>query len=545
MMSKDEYLQKLKDCSTFYKLTSFNLETDDVTADPLYRDLKYDKTIVPNISAQELMKDDYHTHHVLVPLKEEHGMYVYNHRLNLYGMKEKLFSGFDIGTMLNNYSRDTSDDIMSTINVSEVVVELKTDDGTKYVKKNCHSVQYPFPSICQTLFFYPDSRAVKMTLYFSSQYQDKKLEIPLENCNFLNGAVGSPLFYDKTFVPIVAGDMPSVNDEVPMINKVITSEADNPYYFPLEGRNTVGVGRIRGIAAVTRALSQGQVGDHDLVVFSTDGIWVMKVSSTGTYMTTHNISREVCSNVRSICQLDQSIVFATQRNLSKFVESDVVSISDILDGPIPKFAPVADSMLPTLTQYFANNADITRLLGFGTPAVNMFNNGRVFYDYASSRIVVLQQNTSQESVALVFSIRDQAWSTMKVPGIKAVIPGYPSPYVQTKDGKVMLLNKQYDYTGVARSEGLIITRTLTFSDTMDVLRGFRQYTDSAEMPLMFFFGSNDQRNWKPIGQTEREFYEYMPGHPYRFFRIAIYMQLLPSEEYQQLELEVINKYGKL
>jgi hypothetical protein len=335
-------------------------------------------------------------------------------------------------------------------------------------------------------------------------------------------------------------------------NRIITSEVDNPYYFPLEGRNAVGIGSVKGIAAVTRALSQGQVGDHDLVIFSTDGIWVLKVSSTGTYMSSHNISREVCSNVRSICQLDQSIVFATQRNLSKFVESDVVSISEVLDGPIPNLV----TMLPGLKEWFSTDtpvgshpdANIWQMLNWGTPAVDMFNHGRVFYDYAGLRVIVLTADTSNASVALVFSIRDLAWSTMCVPAIKAVMPGYPSPFVQLGDGKVMILDKQYDYTvpqnAVAKT-GLIVTRTLTFSDTMDVLRGFRQLTDCAQPSLLFFYGSNDQRTWKMIGQTARDFYEYLPGHPYRFFRIAINTSMLPNEEYQQLELEVINKYAKL
>ncbi len=556
LISEQEYQKKIKDCSTFYLLKSIKLDGDDtLKTDNQYHVLEYDKAIVPNITTQEEMKDDYHTHCRLLPMPTDRGMYVYNHRLNLYGMKEQLFDGFSMGMMSHDIAYVTSEgnrygtleDRLDEYLVDSIFVKVNTDDGTKCVKKTVKDWRLTAPALGSALLFYPDSRATEMIIVLHTGWTDehpkKAIVVKLEPHNFLNGAVGTELFYTDSWEDVTLTDQQSytVDDEAVMRNKVITSQADNPYYFPLDGRNTVGVGSVKGIAAVTRALSQGQVGDHDLVVFSTDGIWVMKVSSTGTYMSVHNISREVCSNVSSICQLDQSIVFATQRSLSRFVESDVISISDMLDGPIPVWSKV----LPTLTQYFAANGDITKLLAFGTPAIEMFNKGRVFYDYASSRVVVLQEDTSQESVALVFSIRDKAWSTMKVPGIKAVIPGYPSPYVQKADGRVMVLDKQYDYTGEARQEGLVITRTLTFSDTMDVLRGFRQLTDCEDMPLMFFFGSNDQRSWKPIGQTEREFYEYLPGHPYRFFRIAIYMRMKPSEEYQQLELEVINKYAKL
>ena len=389
-----------------------------------------------------------------------------------------------------------------------------------------------------------------MTLYFCDSGgtpTGKKLVLKMENSNFMNGAVTAQYFYQSSFdndlVNVETGEPPVANDLVPMRNKVLTSEVDDPYYFPIEGRNTVGIGAIVGLAAVTRALSQGQVGDHDLIAFCTDGVWVMKVSKEGTYSAIHNISREVCTNPKSICQLDQSVLFATERSLSRFVESNVVSMSDKLDGPARNWS--------NLFGTFFNNtlldcSSIILQLGFTTSAVEMFNGGSVFYDYAGSRVVVLPQNTSADSVALVFSIRDQAWSTMAIPAIKAVVPGYPSPFVQTGDGKVMILDKPYNYRSTgANVPGLILTRELTFSDTMDVIRGYQHHADGGTAPMLFLFGSNDQRNWQSLGNSNRWFNNYLPGTSYRFFRIAIYTQMKPSEEYQQLLLEVVNKYGKL
>ena len=544
-LSDEQYWQKICDTSNFYKIASYQLDELEVSdGRSLYTELKYDKSVIPNITAQEQMIDEYHTHNQLVPINGNSGMYVYNHRLNLYGMKEKLFEGFSMYNMINWYAATAE----NVIKIGDITVELDTEDGKKYVKEqNGRYFFIPHYAITKGLLFYPDSRATKM---YIRDVNSTTIVLPMKSLNFLNGAVAVGAFFKENlndFVTTPAVTPPSVNSIVPLPNRIITSEVDNPFVFPLNGRNAVGIGNVKGIAAVTRALSQGQVGDHDLVVFSTDGIWVLKVSSEGTYMAAHNISREVCSNPRSICQLDQSIVFATQRSLSKFVESDVVSISDVLDGPIPNLA----DMLPDLARAIEDNTDLSTLLDFSTPAVDMFNQGRVFYDYVSSRIVVLQQNTSNAaSVALVFSIRDMAWSTMMVPAIRSVIPGYPSPFVQIGGngddaGKVMILDRQYGYSGAIPHAGLIITRTLTFSDTMDIIRGFRQLTDSAQMPLLFFYGSNDQRKWQMIGQTAREFYEYMPGHPFRFFRIAINTSMLPSEEYQQLELEIISKYAKL
>ncbi len=530
-----EYLNMLRDTSNFFKLKSIDL--NDLATTSGFVALQYDKYLIPIISTQEQMKDDYHSHYQLLPGDKDYGCYVYNHRLSLYGFNEKLFEGFGFGGMVN-----IATDNNPTITITDIYVELKTEDGTKYVRHSegvggVVTAQY---LLCNSMLFYPDSRAVKMYLKTSNY---NYVIFNMKPHNFLNGAISTDYFYQTSVTPQTYAGTFRSNDIVLLQSKVLTSEVDDPYYFPLEGRNTVGIGAIVGLAAVTRALSQGQVGDHDLIAFCTDGIWVMKVSGEGTYSAVHNISREVCTNPKSICQLDQSVAFATERSLSRFVESNVVSMSDELDGPAHNWS--------NLFGTFFNNtlldcSSIILQLGFTTSAVEMFNGGSVFYDYAGSRVVVLPEDTSAASVALVFSIRDQAWSTMAIPAIKAVVPGYPSPFVQLGDGKVMILDKPYNYRSTgANVPGLILTRELTFSDTMDVIRGYQHYADCAAAPMLWLFGSNDQRNWVALGNSNRWYNNYLPGRSFRFFRIAIYTQMKPSEEYQQLLLEIVNKYGKL
>lgn len=587
METEEEYFNKIKDTNTFFLIKSINTDEGTLTVKDgnlnQYDELELDKNVVQNITSQELLKDEYHSHNTLFPIDDNSGMFVYNHRVNLYGMMEKLFEGFALDSMLNEYFtnrvndgwryNDVPDD--HSYEIQSVYVRINTEDGAKYVKAEIPvETTIKAQRLCQSLLYYPDRRADEMVIILRdnmAMFEDpfKALILKMEAHNFLNGAIVTSLFWkddiddsDLKYVPVLDTD-----DVVAMPNKILTSEADNPYLFSVSGRNTVGIGIIKGVSAVTRALSQGQVGDHDLTVFATDGIWVLKVSSEGTYMNAHNISREVCSNPKSICQLDQSVVFATERSLSRFVESNVVSMSDMLDGPIRKWADI----LPGLTGYFPdaehNGTEaqqlIRRMLDFDTPAVEMFTKGRVFYDYAGSRVIVLPAADATGvvagepdadatgvvagTVAMVFSIRDQAWSTMPIPAIKAVVPGYPSPFVQlAADGSVIMLDKTYDYRQDGETiPGLIITRELTFSDTMDVIQGFTQYADSETAPVLFLFGSNDQRTWQPIGHSNRWFHNYLPGKPFRFFKVAVFMQMRPSEEYQQLQLEVVNKYAKL
>lgn len=531
-----KYDERLLNLGQFFKIASIPINgmADTGTA----QNLPVEAGVLSALASQELMTDDYLSHNILQPS----GLFVYNQRLNIYAITETLSNIFPAYMLYQYFERNGS------LYIKGMQVFIKTEKGENVVinKRSAHDVFFfNYQPVC-----YPDPRAYKMRLVLSNGFY---YDLELKPCSALNAAMcvsfgGTCSVVSHEYTDEDEPYAPETDNSLPRLNRIYTSEIDNPFYFPLNGRNTVGIGVIRGVAAVTRALSQGQVGSHDMMVFSTDGIWVMKVSKEGTYSDMHNISREVCSNVKSICQLDQSVVFATERGLSLFRESDARLLSDVLDGPIPKW----DVLLPSLVAAFPADGtpaeqSVSRLLSFGTPAVEMFNVGRVFYDYASSRVVVLpSDSTVGESVALVYSLRDEAWSTMVIPEIKSIQPGYPSPFVQLSDGSVMVLDKPYGYAAASSATpGLIITRTLTFSDTMDVIRGYSQYADSDVGPVLYFFGSNDQRHWQPIGTSARMFQNYMPGRPFRFFRIAVYMQMRPSEEYQELLLEVVNKYGKL
>lgn len=534
---EDEHMAHIKNSASFYQLASYEIQEMERifhNNNRSFVDVEFDGAKLSAITTQTQLTDDYKTHNLLKPANEYAGLYVYNHRLNVHGIGETLFNGFSPWVMFPYMGQVGGAD---TEEVSSVKVWINTEYGLKVVEKSISAIPCPVNifMLQKGFVFYPDDRAVRMRIYYDND--TFSIVRKMQECSFLNGA------YSMAREPASVDPTASTDVFVPMNNKLYTSRSDNPFYFPNlpgeSGINTLGTGIIIGVAAVTRALSQGQVGDHDLVVFATDGIWVMNVSDKGTYSNMHNIAREVCVNKKSICQLDQSIIFATNRSLSQFYESDVASISEVLDGPIRSFADL-------LSGVRATDAVAQRLIDYGTPATTLYHTGRVLYDYTSSRLIVFPKDTSVDAVALVYSIRDKAWSTMAISAIKAALPGYPSPYIQFGDGRVKCLDSPYTYSSLSDlNTGIIMSRTLTFSDSMDVIRGFRQLTDAATMPTLYFFGSDDQRSWQLIGSSARSFHNYIPGHPFRFFRFAIYMRMHTDEKYQELMLEVINKYAKL
>lgn len=557
-LSVDAYRNKLKNTSAFYKVCS--LKISDLT-NYTTKKLPVDKNAVYQVSLQEQMKDDYKTHNSLFAK----GSYVYNHRLNLYGMKEKLFQGFNGSVMfpgqyILKYD-DSTDNLMYSYKIQKIVVSLNTTSGTKYVESSdkFFSRQDIDSFIISNLVkFYPDSRADKMAIFCKdSSDNDVIFVFPLEQCAELNGAMHMGDFTDNLEQYKVDSFDYAVDDVVELSNKIYTSESDNAFYFPLNGINTVGIGTIQGIASTTRALSQGQFGQYPLMAFSTDGIWAMEVSSKGTYSSIHPISREVCSNPKSITQLDQSVLFATNRSISRIAESQVVSMSDVLDGPgfniygLGKFLNFFNDTEEDSDTVKSNKAQMRQLIDFTSSPIEFFQRCQVIYDYKNSRILCLDvtqtsKTSTADTVALCYSIKDNAWSTFLIQNVLTAINSYPHPYIQYRDGSVMVLDKGYDYKDTTEYHGIIVTRTLKFDEdnVPDSITGYIHSLTSGSIPIMWLYGSNDNQNWHYIGRLGSMKSSYMATHSYRFFRIALYLKMKSMNQYFATRLEIIRRFSK-
>ena len=542
--------------SAFYKICSLPIDNLTKVAN---KELPVDKAAVYQVSLQEQMQDDYKTHNFLTAK----GSYVYNHRLNLFGVKEHLMSGFSRKVMFpkGNYLR-TVGLFNSQLIIKKIVTELHTTSGTKYVENvleedsNDRIEQFMLANLVK---FYPDSRAKKMVFFCTTVDSAYVIyAFPLKECKELNGAMHMGNFTEEITPYIVTSYDYSVDDVVDMSNKIYTSESDNAFYFPLNGINTVGIGTIQGIASTTRALSQGQFGQYPLMAFSTDGIWAMEVSSKGTYSSIHPISREVCSNPKSITQLDQSVIFATNRSLSRIAESQVVSMSDVLDGPgfnisgtLGKFINFFVDAEGDSESVKTIKAQMRQLIDFTSSPIEFFQRCQVIYDYKNSRIFCLDvtqtsRASTADTVALCYSIKDNAWSTFLIQNVLTAINSYPHPYIQYRDGSVMVLDKGYDYEDPTEYHGIIVTRTLKFDEdnVPDSITGYIHSLTSGSIPIMWLYGSNDNQNWHYIGRLGGMKSSYMATHSYRFFRIALYLKMKSMNQYFDTRLEIIRRFSK-
>lgn len=543
-MSYQTFTEKRMNQPAFFRLKSLPVQ-DAMNTD--FGSLEADATVVENIATQTQMTDDYHSHNHLTA----EGLFVYNHRVHLYGITETLFGGFDINQLTPPLQKGPrANDTGYTID--GIAVILQTEQGEKTVMMNHDGGSYDLDTTALYFFnnlplFYPDARAKKMIIKGQKEGIAFCFAKEMFPCAELNGAMTKPgSFYGNDSTLDETSWPESTDNTVTLPNYIYTSEINDPFYFPPKGINAVGLGQILGLATTTRALSQGQFGQFPLMAFASDGVWAMNVSSTGLFSSIHPISRLVCSNPTSITQLDQSAVFVTARAVYQLVESQTRSISDALDGPykrLPSDMSEITAVINTLPQAAASALNI--IIQQEAAPIEQFQSASIIYDYTASRLIVTTPEADTPTMAWVYALGNGTWTTMLMPAHKKIINGYPYPFIQQADGSVLRLDKKYDYTDTTKTPGLLLTRTLKLDGIIKVITGLQQLASSEaeNTPTIFIYGSDDNRHWHYLGHSNRRRNAFLPGQAWRFFRLAVLTNMKADEQLVATQLAYIEKYS--
>lgn len=544
----DQRREDILDQSLFYYVDSIRTEHVDwgVT-----HDVEIGESYLENLTLKERMTDDWQTHDRLLPSYS----YVYNQRLNIANVRRELFDGFpalamfcrkdgiheyvyteatreldintdyltasttdiDIYTYLNEDNRDIV--LKATFEaglyapllarfVSIDMVEGPTDVPEPKVVKR--TISWP------PFLYYPNPNAYKMVLVDVAH--GNKLEVPLKEHDGLNGSYAL-LDFDRVAESMdgVAVPTPSADKVVDMPNKIYTSEVGNPFFFPLEGVNTVGVGEIVGISSTTRALSQGQFGQFPLLVFATDGIWAMEVSDTGLYSAKQPVSRDVCSNPPSITQTDGAVIFVTEKGVMVVDGSRVDLLSAELDGP--SFDP---ARVWRLDEVLAKEGLDAELGALPVPK-DFFAACRIAYDYPNARLLLFVEDAA---AAYVYSLNSRTWATM-TGGFVTAVADYPGCYVQMADGTVIDISAKQDFDSGRRVKTLLLTRPLKLGDyalkTVNAVISRGRFP--ADSGAAVVFASLDGRDYVPIGSAVGRRLSRLQGSPYRYFRLCVVREM--------------------
>lgn len=412
--------------SSFYLLESIPLEKLTQEETKIIK-----KDYLPNLPSYETLTDNPSSHHRLIPSSA----YVYNSRLNLTGLSEALFPQANRFLLLEEDRRLTSS------KEAFFYVFLKGDDGEDLIfDLGRHSA---FLEI--TLLFFPDPRAYKLIILNKERLKNGesrtwKCERKMKKHDFLSASYVDHIHKEQweqisenTFMDLW-GQFASApaHRTFSLPNKVYTSEINNPFSFPTRGVNSIGTGKVLGISAATKALSAGQFGQFPLYALSTDGVWALEVAKDGTYTAKQPISRDVCINPKSITQIDNAVLFTSERGIMMLSGSQCVCISDSLD-PNKSISLKGLPKSDLITKETGISTEQTEHL----PLKDFLLGAEMIYDYPRQRLYAYNPKTSY---TYVYSLKSKQWSTTET-NIRKAVNSYPQTIAVTKDGKVVDYSK--------------------------------------------------------------------------------------------------------
>ena len=289
------------------------------------------------------------------------------------------------------------------------------------------------------------------------------------------------------------------------------------------GINTVGTGTILGISSAAKALSQGQFGQFPLYAFSTDGVWALEVSDTGTYSAKQPITRDVCINPDSITQIDSAVLFATDRGIMLISGSETICMSDSINSR-DLFAvsdlPKADKLVSLFNGSADKSEQITLENVSLLPFRDFLTDCRMIYDYTNQRIIVYN---SSVSYAYIYSLKSKAWGMMRS-DITDSVAAYPDALAMASGNRLVNFSLS-DAEGIT---ALVVTRPfkLGYPDvlkTIDTIiqRGYFQRSHVAQI----LYGSRDLFNWHVLWSSTDKYLLGFRGSPYKYFRLALICKL--------------------
>ena len=532
LFSEEAYLDKIRSVGNFYKIHSYNLETDSIQG--VMTEVPLNKAVLPVLATQEVMTDDYKSHNMILPLFDDKGncvtsLYNYNGRQNISGFREKLFGGFSLGALAPYCISALPDGGDEEIWVQQIYVYLNTEDGERIVDCTDEAVLSSWFATKAIVYncplFYPDNRAFKMEIKNSNTLYVLRMEAcPLLNGAMTMGGIMSSLttsFETRTF-----SEAPLLSNIVNVPYKIYTSEVDNPFYFPVTNINTVGTGTILGICSAAKALSQGQFGQFPLYAFTTEGVWALEISGTGTYSARQPITRDVCINPDSITQIDSSVLFATDRGIMLISGSQTQCITDSIFAEVP-FDVTSLPGMDELHAMLGSGHDVDACMPV-KPFLGFLAGCQMVYDYVHQRIIVFNPtkvgDTPVYTYAYVYSLKSQRWG-MIYSELASTINSYPDALAMEYDGSIVSFSEMptCENGNAPICKGLYVTRPLKL-EAADVhktisaviQRGHFQRGDVGTV----LYGSRDLYTWHLIWSSKDHYLRGFRGTPYKYFRIA-------------------------
>ena len=529
--SEGDIKADIRDCNAFYLLES--IKVDNLKTERTILSVK--KDYLRSLVAREVMDDDYDSHDTLISKYS----FAYNQRINVTGIRKRLFDAFNMGAMICY-----SDGCVHHYNDSPPTIIDRTyrcyafffirQGGKEIVVQG---EMYTFGIKAPILFlYYPNVNCYKAVIV---KYDGipSYFEVNMEKHGFLNGSFYFGGWEDLSKqVQNPPTESTAEDATVELLNKIYTSDVNNPFRFSVTNINTVGTGKIIGISTAAKALSEGQFGKFPLYAFTTEGVWAMEVSSSGAYSAKQPITRDTCINANSITQIDSSVLFATDRGVMMLSGSESVCISEILNSD-KSFNP----LILQSGEEFINQAGFNKNQFKYSSFKNYLKKGGMLYDYTHQRIIVYNPD---HAYAYVYSLGDKAWGMIES-DIAHGVNAYPEALSTTSQGTLVNYS-EYSLEDIQNGiKCALFTRPLKLEmhdvlKTIDVViqRGYFANVNIKQV----LYGSRDLRNWFLVWSSSDSYMRGFRGTPYKYFRLAVMGNFNIDESLRGCTVEFTPRY---
>jgi hypothetical protein len=506
--SKDALVGDLiANSAVYYKYV--DIDANDLLVMPNeYKILSNEYNVYPIDTIEQSEKldlmGDYMTNDVLVPSFAN----VYNSRINMANIKRFLYEG---------YKPDSLSQQLSGSSDYEVYTYIHSEGGNDIVVKSGSLYQF---GMYGAYLYYPDTDAYKMVIV--DKTGRKHVEVQLAEDMYSNGSYYINLDGLTWVNGVPSISATSVNYEF-LPNKLFTSDVNNPYYFPLEGINTVGTGTILGISALTRPISQGQFGEYPLMAFCTDGNFGLRVDEQGYYSGISPMQEDIILGQDKLTPLENSILAITKKGIMiTGATSDMAQIALQMEGKNFDF-----SVLPEFTSGATFIASIATASVDSEGFRDYLEKARMAYDYSSDRIIIYSRG---KKFSYVYNFSTATVGKLVIDngdGIVTHVLDYPDSIVQTTSGKLYSLYGKEDINELnAQRMGFAITRPLKCGHALSLktimqVKNLWAKVSGASSVQYKIYGSNDNITYY---QLKSRF-----GKPYKYYRMALFVNMLPKE----------------
>ena len=387
---------------------------------------------------------------------------------------------------------------------------------------------------------FPDSRAYKMVVKATINGQEVRygeFEMkahPFLNCAYYYGGIANELVSLCTDSSIEEQSVYNIDD---LNNKLLISETDVPYSFPLEQRYTF-QSKVLGIAIASTALSQGQFGQYPLYVFTEDGIWAMETAADGSFVSQKPLSREVCCNPASITAIDNAVVFVTDKAVMLIQGAQVMNISPYMNGKhyIPNDS--ARNIIAKQDGFAIFDSAISDT----TPFMAFMKKASIAYDYTGQRLICF---ASDEIFQYVYKLDTQTWHKTMFSEINLDTPlnSYPECLVLGSRNKehqhIYNLSTVLDTTEIQQTaKGILITRPFDLG-MPDV------YKSITNIKIRGDYEKGSVRHILQGSDNGRDFFTLtsLRGKSWKMFRIFILADLEPTERISWIDIDFEPRYN--